>query len=125
MTRRKDLEKRLETAESEALSLKNDLRLALQRVADLQQAMEEGDSDHTDRCGEFFRLYLKWFFIVIFTICSDINDSTDNSLSDFDLRPSPIKSRLANMKKELNGLDSNLVIKDGKTEPRPRYDTFK
>lgn len=47
--RRKDLEKRLEMSESEAMSTKNDLRLALQRIADLQQAMEEGDSDPTDR----------------------------------------------------------------------------
>lgn len=47
--KRKDLEKRLEVAESEAISLKNDLRLALQRVTDLQQAMEEGDSGQSDR----------------------------------------------------------------------------
>lgn len=47
--KRKDLEKRLEVAESEAISFKNDLRLALQRITDLQQAMEEGDSAQSDR----------------------------------------------------------------------------
>lgn len=43
-------------AESEISLLKNDLRLALQRIADLQQAMEgEGDEDDdddpSDRCA--------------------------------------------------------------------------
>ncbi|XP_035792068.1 uncharacterized protein LOC118466598 isoform X5 [Anopheles albimanus] len=49
MTKRKELEKRIETAESETASARADLRLALQRIADLQQAMEEeGDSYHSD-----------------------------------------------------------------------------
>lgn len=47
--KRKELDKRLEVSETEAISLKNDLRLALQRITDLQQAMEEGDSDQSDR----------------------------------------------------------------------------
>ena len=47
-TKRKDLEKRLETVEAEAASARGDLRLALQRIADLQQAMD-GDSDPTER----------------------------------------------------------------------------
>lgn len=47
--KRKELEKRLETAEAEAASARGDLRLALQRIADLQQAMEEGDSDPSER----------------------------------------------------------------------------
>ena len=47
--KRKDLEKRLEVSETEAISLKNDLRLALQRITDLQHAMEEGDSAESDR----------------------------------------------------------------------------
>lgn len=47
--KRKDLEKRLEAAESECTSAKNDLRLALLRISDLQTAMEEGDEDPTDR----------------------------------------------------------------------------
>lgn len=49
LTRRKDLEKKLEQTEAEAASLRNDLRLALQRIADLQQAMEEGDDDVSER----------------------------------------------------------------------------
>lgn len=42
-SKRKDLEKRLEVSDTEHISLKNDLRLALQRITDLQHAMEEGD----------------------------------------------------------------------------------
>lgn len=49
VAKRKDLEKKIEQVESESSALKNDLRLALQRIADLQQAMEEGDEDLTDR----------------------------------------------------------------------------
>lgn len=46
--KRKDFEQKYATAESEIQSLRNDLRLALQRIADLQQAMEEGDDDDDD-----------------------------------------------------------------------------
>lgn len=49
VTKRKDLEKKIEQVESEASALKNDLRLALHRIGDLQQAMEEGDDDLTER----------------------------------------------------------------------------
>lgn len=49
ISKRKDLEKRIESVEAEAASARNDLRLALQRIADLQQAMEEGDSEPSDR----------------------------------------------------------------------------
>lgn len=49
ITRRKDLEKKIETSEAEITSLRNDLRLALQRIADLQQAMEDGDTEPTER----------------------------------------------------------------------------
>lgn len=45
MAKRKDVEQKYETAQSEISSLKNDLRLALQRIADLQQAMEDVDDD--------------------------------------------------------------------------------
>ncbi|XP_035893049.1 unconventional myosin-XVIIIa isoform X5 [Anopheles stephensi] len=49
LLKRKELEKRIETAESETASARADLRLALQRIADLQQAMEEeGDSYQSD-----------------------------------------------------------------------------
>lgn len=46
VAKRKDLEQKYSNAETEITSLKNDLRLALQRIADLQQAMEEGDEDN-------------------------------------------------------------------------------
>ena len=49
ITRRKDLEKRLETAEAEAASARGDLRLALQRISDLQQAMDGEDSEASAR----------------------------------------------------------------------------
>lgn len=39
--RRKDAEKRLEACEAEAASARSDLRLALQRIEDLQAAMME------------------------------------------------------------------------------------
>lgn len=45
MAKRKDMEQRHENAQTEILSLKNDLRLALQRIADLQQAMEDVDDE--------------------------------------------------------------------------------
>ncbi|XP_055324002.1 unconventional myosin-XVIIIa isoform X6 [Sitodiplosis mosellana] len=45
MAKRKDLEVRYENSQTEVTSLKNDLRLALQRIADLQQAMEDVDDD--------------------------------------------------------------------------------
>lgn len=45
MAKRKDLELRYENVQTEVTSLKNDLRLALQRIADLQQAMEDVDDD--------------------------------------------------------------------------------
>lgn len=43
--KRQEASKKLETTESELASVRNDLRLALQRIADLQQAMEDGDYD--------------------------------------------------------------------------------
>lgn len=47
--KRKDLDQKYSNAESEISLLKNDLRLALQRIADLQQAMEgDGDDDDDD-----------------------------------------------------------------------------
>lgn len=49
MTRRKELEKKMETCEAEAASARSDLRLALQRIADLQEAMEGEDSDASQR----------------------------------------------------------------------------
>ncbi|XP_049317647.1 restin homolog isoform X2 [Bactrocera dorsalis] len=70
VTKRKDLEKKLEQVESESSALKNDLRLALQRIADLQQAMEEDDDDVSD---------------------SEDSHSTDGSLSDLEERLRPIK----------------------------------
>lgn len=45
MAKRKDIEQKYENAQSEIASLRNDLRLALQRIADLQQAMEDVDDD--------------------------------------------------------------------------------
>lgn len=45
MAKRKDLEQKHENAQTEISSLKNDLRLALQRIADLQQAMEDVDDE--------------------------------------------------------------------------------
>ncbi|XP_069965833.1 uncharacterized protein Mhcl isoform X6 [Bactrocera oleae] len=77
VTKRKDLEKKLEQVESESSALKNDLRLALQRIADLQQAMEEGDDDLSD---------------------SEDSHSTDGSLSDLEERLRPIK-----VKRKTNG----------------------
>lgn len=45
INKRQEASKKLETTESELTSVRNDLRLALQRIADLQQAMEDGDFD--------------------------------------------------------------------------------
>lgn len=52
-TRRKDIEKRLESAKAEVTEAKNDLRVAHQRISVLQQAMEEGDSEPIDRFVNF------------------------------------------------------------------------
>lgn len=53
VVKRKDLEQKCSNAESEINSLKNDLRLALQRIADLQQAMEEGDDEDDDESDRY------------------------------------------------------------------------
>lgn len=45
IAKKKEMEKKIEMTEQETSSVKNDLRLALQRIADLQQAMEGGDDD--------------------------------------------------------------------------------
>lgn len=63
VTKRKDLEKKLEQVESESSALKNDLRLALQRIADLQQAMEEGDDDVSERFVIISKKYLRTVFL--------------------------------------------------------------
>lgn len=47
-SKRKELEQKHATVETELSSVRNDLRLALQRIADLQQALEEGDDDDDD-----------------------------------------------------------------------------
>lgn len=47
MERRKALEKRLEAAEAEASSARTDLKVALQRIDDLQQAIQ-GDLELDD-----------------------------------------------------------------------------
>lgn len=47
-SKRKELEQKYGTVETELSSVRNDLRLALQRIADLQQALEEGDDDDDD-----------------------------------------------------------------------------
>ncbi|KAJ6636272.1 Unconventional myosin-XVIIIa [Pseudolycoriella hygida] len=62
INKRQEASKKLETTESELASVRNDLRLALQRIADLQQAMEDGDYD--DDSSE-----------------SDLNDLSDGSIS--------------------------------------------
>lgn len=53
VAKRKDLEQKCSNSESEITSLRNDLRLALQRIADLQQAMEEGDDDDDDESDRY------------------------------------------------------------------------
>uniref|UniRef100_A0A1I8PN10 Myosin motor domain-containing protein n=2 Tax=Stomoxys calcitrans TaxID=35570 RepID=A0A1I8PN10_STOCA len=75
VTKRKDLEKKVEQVESEASALKNDLRLALQRIADLQQAMEEGDEDLSD---------------------SEESPTSDGSISDLEERLKPLQTRRQN-----------------------------
>ncbi|XP_037947751.1 unconventional myosin-XVIIIa isoform X2 [Teleopsis dalmanni] len=98
ITRRKDLEKKIEQVEAEASALRNDLRLALQRIADLQQAMEEGDDDVSE---------------------SEDSQTTDGSISDLEdrLRPVQVK-RTANHTR--NG---GSVISSTTTLVRERDDT--
>lgn len=55
-SKRKELEQKYATAETEMSSLRNDLRLALQRIADLQQALEEGDEDDDDDSSDRFEM---------------------------------------------------------------------
>ncbi|XP_039444076.1 unconventional myosin-XVIIIa isoform X2 [Culex pipiens pallens] len=106
LTKRKDLEKRLECVEAEAASARADLRLALQRIADLQQAMEEGDSYHSD---------------------SENSDSSIDSVSEVNYH-SPTKiSSLRARSGETNGTGTNgssttLCIREEKENtPRIRY----
>ncbi|XP_055629701.1 unconventional myosin-XVIIIa isoform X3 [Toxorhynchites rutilus septentrionalis] len=86
VVKRKDLEKRLESVEAEAASARADLRLALQRIADLQQAMEEGDSYHSD---------------------SENSDSSIDSMSELNYCRSSNNSSLRARSGEVNGTSSN------------------
>lgn len=63
LMKRKELERQLEEGMAESTSLRNDLRLALQRIADLQQAMEQADEDDEDPSARYdFILGLKYVF---------------------------------------------------------------
>ncbi|XP_070496062.1 unconventional myosin-XVIIIa isoform X2 [Chironomus tepperi] len=75
MTRRKDIEKKLEASEAEAASARSDLRLALQRIADLQQAMDGEDTEASDSDD------------------SDVS-SDDSSEIDVRFRPSSTSSKM-------------------------------
>lgn len=45
MNKVQERDKKIECTESELHSVRNDLRLALQRITDLQQAMEDDNDD--------------------------------------------------------------------------------
>lgn len=62
--KRKDLEKRHEQLDLEATSLRNDLRLALQRAADLQRALEEGDDDEDELTERYNRLLTSYMLAI-------------------------------------------------------------
>lgn len=75
-SKRKDLELKNSNSESEISLLKNDLRLALQRIADLQQAMEgEGDEDDdddlSDRWARFWsrNFHVPKNIVALFSFC--------------------------------------------------------
>lgn len=94
--KRKDLEKRLEAAEGEAATSRQDLRLAMQRITDLQQAMEADDSPSESE-----------------------SDSSDDSLSDLDVRLSKTRTSSVLQKhttKDANGIhsDTTLIIREEK-----------
>lgn len=88
MSKRKELEQKYATAETEISSLRNDLRLALQRIADLQQALEEGDEDDdddesSDRLESSYRANESNFDIFennIGLTSSDMSDSSEESV---------------------------------------------
>ncbi|XP_055598011.1 myosin-8 isoform X10 [Uranotaenia lowii] len=101
LAKRKDLEKRYETVEAEAASARADLRLALQRIADLQQAMEEGDSYHSD---------------------SENSDSSIDSVSETSYRSPSVLSSIRGRSGETNGTNGSgttLCIREEK-ENTPR-----
>lgn len=92
IAKRKEMEKKMESVEAETASVRNDLRLALQRIADLQHAMEEDDDNPTD---------------------SDETDDTDDSLSDSQLMSIPIRVTKTISRTVENGVfDTQLVIKE-------------
>ncbi|XP_037808435.1 unconventional myosin-XVIIIa isoform X2 [Lucilia sericata] len=100
VTKRKDLEKKIEQVESESSALKNDLRLALQRIADLQQAMEEGDEDLTD---------------------SEDSQTSDGSLSDLEDRLKPIQVRRSSLQKQNGGsVSTTTTLVREKADNSPR-----
>ncbi|XP_023308443.2 unconventional myosin-XVIIIa isoform X6 [Lucilia cuprina] len=100
VTKRKDLEKKIEQVESESSALKNDLRLALQRIADLQQAMEEGDEDLTD---------------------SEDSQTSDASLSDLEDRLKPIQVRRSSLQKQNGGsVSTTTTLVREKADNSPR-----
>lgn len=88
VAKRKDLEQKCSNSESEITGLRNDLRLALQRIADLQQAMEEGDDDDDDESDRYnFKLTKKNYNTIRFDFMnliisirfSDSSDASDDS----------------------------------------------
>ncbi|XP_075144899.1 myosin heavy chain-like isoform X5 [Haematobia irritans] len=101
ITKRKDLEKKIEQVESESSALKNDLRLALQRIADLQQAMEEGAEDLSD---------------------SDESPTSDGSISDLEERLKPIQTRRQSLQKQNGGptVSTTTTLMREKSENSPR-----
>lgn len=109
--KRKDLEKRQEQLDLESTSLKNDLRLALQRAADLQRALEEGDEDE-DELTERYRnnciksITCNILVYVIFCNYSEESHSSDVSLSDLEEQfrqkslPTTVLSRASSIPKQ-------------------------
>lgn len=124
--KRKDFEQKYSTAESEITSLKNDLRLALQRIADLQQAMEEGDDDDDDASSDRYEVFVVAVVVAHFSYCfnfnfSDMSESSEDSVCDQTtiLTRRNIQITTSNT----NGiLDRKLIIREDEDEIHsPRY----
>ena len=85
-SKKNELEKQIEISEAETTTVKNDLKLALKRVEDLQTAINgelDSDTDSLNRYSLFIHGLVQSFILATFHHFSDNDsDSSDDDLSN-------------------------------------------
>ena len=83
-SKKNELEKQIEISEAETTTVKNDLKLALKRVEDLQTAINgelDSDSDSLNRYPLLLRLWIRPHQIYVHPFSDNDSDSSDDELS--------------------------------------------